>query len=66
MASERLESERRLMATDRAQRSDSGVDHRDPDAHRAAIMDRGSQALKAPRKVQHPSLAGTVRVIGDK
>jgi hypothetical protein len=29
-------------------------------------MDRGSQALKAARKVPHPSLAGTVRVIGSK
>jgi hypothetical protein len=62
----KLDSERQLLATDRGLKTSGGVDHRDPDAHRAAIMDRGSQALKAPRKVPHPSLAGTVRVIGDK
>ena len=61
----KLDSERELLATGKSL-SRGVVDHRDPDVHRSAVMDRGSQALKAPRKVPHPSLAGTVRVIGDK
>jgi len=58
MASERLESERRLMTTDRELRTSGGVDHRDPEQHRRAVLDRASEALKTPRRVPHPSLAG--------
>ena len=58
MASEMLESERRLLATDRRQSNGGGVDHRDPEQHRRAVLDRASEALKTPRRVPHPSLAG--------
>jgi hypothetical protein len=44
----------------------AGVDHRDPDAHRAAVSDKGSAQLKAPRKVPYPSFVGPLRTIGDK
>jgi hypothetical protein len=44
MASEMLESERRLLATDRRQQNNPGVDHRDPDAHSRAVSDKGSAA----------------------
>jgi hypothetical protein len=46
--------------------NDGGVDHRDHEAHLAAVRDRGSASLHEPRKVPHPSLAGTVRVLLDK
>jgi hypothetical protein len=64
MASERLESERSLLATDRGLKP--GVDHRDHEAHLAAVRDKGSASLHEPRRVPHPSLAGTVRVLLDK
>jgi hypothetical protein len=60
-----LDSERQLLATDKSL-SRGVVDHRDPEIHRKNIMDRASEALKQPRKVPHPSLAGTVRVLLDK
>ena len=61
----KLDSERELHATDKSL-SRGVVDHRDDIAHRAVIRDRGSAALKEPRRVPHPSLAGTVKVIGSK
>ena len=66
MSTEMLESERRLMATDRRQQNNPGVDHRDPDAHSAAVRDRGSSALKEVRRTAGPDRSGTVRVLLDK
>jgi hypothetical protein len=43
-----------------------GVDHRDPDAHSAAVRDRGSSALKEVRRTAGPDRSGTVRVLLDK
>jgi hypothetical protein len=66
MASEMLESERRLMATDRAQRNNPGVDHRDPEQHSRAVSDKGSAALKAVRRTAGPDRSGSVRTLIDK
>jgi hypothetical protein len=66
MASEMLESERRLLATDRRQQNNGGIDHRDPDAHSAAVRDKGSAALKEVRRTAGPDRSGTVRVLIDK
>jgi hypothetical protein len=63
---ERLESERRLLATDREMRNSGGMNHRDHAAHLRAVADRGSSSLHEPRRVPHPSLAGTVRTLIDK
>jgi hypothetical protein len=66
MASEMLESERRLLATDRAQRNNPGVDHRDPEQHSAAVRDKGSASLKEIRRTVNQNMAGTVRTLIDK
>jgi len=66
MANEMLESERRLMATDRRQQNNPGVDHRDPDAHSAAVRDKGSAALKEVRRSAGPDRSGSVRVLIDR
>jgi hypothetical protein len=60
-----LESVRELNRVNRSL-SNGGVDHRDHQAHLAAVRDRGSASLHEPRKVPHPSLAGTVRTLIDK
>jgi hypothetical protein len=65
MASEMLDSERKLLATDKSLRG-GGVDHRDPDAHLNAIRDRGSAALKEVRKTAGPDRSGSVKVLIDK
>ena len=62
----KLDSERELLATDRRQQNNSGVDHRDPDAHSAAVRDRGSAALKEVRRSAGPDRSGTVRVLIDR
>jgi hypothetical protein len=60
-----LSSEKQLLATNKSLgRGD--VDHRDPEQHRKAVMDRGSASLKEPRRVPCQNLGGVVRVIGDK
>jgi hypothetical protein len=64
MASEMIESEHRLLATDRGLKP--GVDHRDHEAHLAAVRDKGSAHLKEIRRTAGPDRSGTVRVIGDK
>jgi hypothetical protein len=46
--------------------SSGGVDHRDHEAHLVAVRDRGSASLHESRKVPHPSLAGTTKVLIDK
>jgi hypothetical protein len=61
----KLDSERELLATDKSLRG-GYVDHRDPDVHRAAVRDRGSAALKEPRKVPALDLGGTVRALIDR
>jgi hypothetical protein len=66
MASEMLESERRLLATDRRQQNNPGVDHRDPDAHSAAVRDKGSAALKEVRRTVNQNMAGTVKTLINK
>jgi hypothetical protein len=66
MASDMLESERRLLATDRRQQNNPGVDHRDDAQHRDAIRDKGSAALHEPRRVPYPNLCGPPRSLIDK
>jgi hypothetical protein len=66
MASEMLESERRLLATDRRQQGNSGVDHRDNEAHLAAVRDKGSASAHEPRRVPYPSAVGGLRPLVDK
>jgi hypothetical protein len=63
---ELLDSERRALATDRAYRNNSGVDHRDPEQHSAAVRDKGSAALKEVRRSAGPDRSGSVRVLIDK
>jgi hypothetical protein len=65
MASERLESERVLMETDRRSMK-PGIDHRDNEAHLAAVRDRASAALHEPRRVAYPPLVAPPRAILDK
>jgi hypothetical protein len=60
-----LDSEREALRVNRSL-SDSGVDHRDPDAHSAAVRDKGSAALKEVRRTAGPDRSGTVRVLLDK
>lgn len=43
-----------------------GVDHRDPDAHSAAVRDKGSAALKEVRRSAGPDRSGSVRVLIDR
>jgi hypothetical protein len=45
---------------------DGGVDHRDPEAHLAAVRDRGSASLHEPRRVPYPSAVGGLRTLIDK
>jgi hypothetical protein len=59
-----LDSERQLLATDRGLKP--GVDHRDHEAHLAAVAHKGSQSIKQVRRTAGPDRSGTVRVIGDK
>jgi hypothetical protein len=66
MASEMLESERRLLATDRAQRNNPGIDHRDDAQHRDALRDRGSAQLKEVRRTVNQNMAGTVKTLINK
>jgi len=66
MSTEMLESERRLMATDRRQQNNPGIDHRDDAQHRDAVRDKGSAALKEVRRTVNQNMAGTVRVLLDK
>ena len=61
----KLDSERELLATGKSL-SRGVVDHRDPDAHSAAVRDRGSSALKEVRRTAGPDRSGTVRVLLDK
>jgi hypothetical protein len=61
-----LDSERELLATDRRLQNNGGVDHRDPDAHSAAVRDRGSAPLKEIRRTVNQNMAGTVRTLIDK
>jgi hypothetical protein len=63
---ELLDSERRLLATDRRQQSNPGIDHRDPEQHSAAVRDKGSAALKEVRRSAGPDRSGSVRVLIDK
>jgi hypothetical protein len=64
MANEMLESERRLLATDRGLKP--GVDHRDHEAHLAAVAHKGSAQLKEVRHTVNQNLGGMVRVLLDK
>ena len=66
MADERLDSERRLLATDRGMRKGGDVDHRDPEQHSRAVQDKGSAQLKQIRRTMGPDRSGTVKIIGDK
>jgi hypothetical protein len=61
----KLDSERELLATDRRLQNNP-VDHRDPDAHSAAVRDKGSAALKEVRRTAGPDRSGSVRVLIDK
>jgi hypothetical protein len=63
---EMLESERRLLATDRRQSNGGGVDHRDPEQHSRAVQDKGSAALKEVRRTVNQNMAGVVRTLIDK
>jgi hypothetical protein len=61
----KLDSERELLATDKAfQRG--GVDHRDHEAHLAAVRDRGSASAHEPRRVPYASAVGGLRTLVDK
>ena len=60
-----LESVRELNRVNRSL-SSGGVDHRDHEAHLAAVRDRGSASAHEPRRVAYPNLCGPARPLLDK
>ena len=61
----KLDSERELLATDKSL-SRGVVDHRDHEAHLAAVAHKGSAQLKEVRHTVNQNLGGMVRVLLDK